>query len=154
MARQDATLWRPDTCDCEFYIRVDSDGNPIYLDHNQVIAEHQARINAKDPTANPVISRPAKACDVHSGMGHSVGKTLFNVVKEENQRKNIALDEVRKALDIPDDKAGEINDHCVWSFDQDRNLNVMVISPLAQAKRSALQAVLHSKFGEGKVRIS
>lgn len=99
MPRQDATLWKPDTCDCQLYIRVDNGGNVIFLDAADVLTEHQARIIDRDPTANPVLSPDHKVCEIHRSRGHSkMNRELCDVVLEENKRKNSVLVDLAGAV--------------------------------------------------------
>lgn len=91
MPRQNATLWRPDTCSCKFYIRLDEFGNVIFLSHESVREEHQRRIDAGDSTVNPDISPPARLCPAHKGLGLRLEQNLVEVITEECVRKGAAF---------------------------------------------------------------
>ncbi len=87
MTRQNVTLWKPNTCDCEFYIRLDEQGDIVFLDYEEVKAEQQKRIAAKDPAVNPILCHPHKICPRHATQGHKLGQNLVTVIKEEQARK-------------------------------------------------------------------
>lgn len=178
MPPQDCTTWSPDTCGCKLYIRVDALGNTIFLDHQAVRAEHQARIQAGDPSANPVLAQPASICSDHANLGHTLSQALIGVIRSEQARRNRALALAQSVVDIAPQGYE-------WSFTPDRVLHVrigrmtpqqrargvtlegvgrfltpgevaelnllLVGSPLSALERSQLQTQADLEFGPGKV---
>lgn len=181
MPPQDATIWSPDTCGCQLYIRVDAAGNPVFIHSDDVRAEHQARIAAGDPTANPVLAEPHQACPDHAALGHVPSQALIGVIQEEQARRNRALALAKAIVDVAPQGFE-------WSFASDRTLHVrigklspaqrargrllegagrfltpaevaelnllMVGNPLSAAERSMLQVQAELEFGPGKVLVS
>ena len=142
MPRQDATLWSPDGCDCSFYVRVDETGTVIFLDHNDVQAEHARRIAAKDPTANPVLCPPARICKAHSNIGHKLDRNLLPIIQEEQAR-------IKTAHDLSEQAGLNWNTDVHYSFDAQRVLHIKV----PRGKSSMIQLGRDQSHGQGKVVI-
>lgn len=153
MPRQDAVKWKPDTCECEFYIKVDGEGNIIYLDHDAVKAEHAARIAARDPAANPSMSgtsEPVKVCPAHTAMGLGPGQSLANLVSDECRRKNLTWGLIQKEFNLGDAD----RDKYICFFDSARDLHISLIGmTLTSGQRAKLQADLNNQFGKDRVRV-
>lgn len=115
------TIWRPDTCDCEIIYEWD-DREP-----------EDRRVHR----LKRVISR----CSVHSGIPLS---SLFDVVLEENRRKNMTLDFAQSIVHT----VGLENYR--WSFDSNRTL-IVEISGLTASQKKGLQSSCDTSFGAGKV---
>ena len=148
MPRQDATTWKPDTCGCRFYLRGKPSGEMEYLNYNAVKAEHLQRINAKDPTANPKLAPPDEVCQTHANLGYSMGKPLFNAVKEEGNRKNFTLEEARRVIPTMN------SDNYNWSFDANRKLTVGFLDiSISSTEKAQVQAHCDARFGAGKVEV-
>ena len=134
MPSQDVTTWTSDTCGCRLYTRVDAAGNTIFLDHQQVIAEQQARIQAGDPTANRELTRPARLCPDHANLGHTLSQALVGVIRGEQGRRNRILSMAHGQVDIAPEGYE-------WSFTPDRVLHVRIgkLTPQQMARGSALE---------------
>lgn len=139
--RQDALQWKPDTCGCQLYIRVEQ-GKVVFLDDASVRTQHQARIDAGDPTANPVLAPPALLCREHADLGITMDKGLIPVIREEQTRRDQVLALAKTVVAGLED--------FVWWFDAQRVLRV-VIADITEAKRGQIQALVNSNLGAGKV---
>jgi len=147
MPKQDATLWRPDTCDCEFYIQLDKQGNTVFLDADDVRREHQARIDAGDPTANRTLAPKAKLCDPHVAKGHQLHQNLISVVVEEQSRRDSAI---ALAMEVdPDTKREDVQ----WFYDPQRVLHLLAPPKLKKNQRDTWQLGCDMAHGQGKVKI-
>lgn len=161
MPRQDATRWRPDTCSCELYIRVDALGQAVYLDDGAVRAEHQARIAAGDPTAAAVLAPPAVLCPEHAALGQALGPGLAAVILGEQDRRNRAIAVVAGVirplyLNLTDEDFEPFLRRAVaWRYDAQRVLEVSLPGlALAPAQRAAIRNGFDAAFGVGKARLA
>lgn len=146
MSRQDATLWSPDTCDCEFYFRVEN-SKTIFLDHEVVQAEQQRRIDAGDPSANKQLAPKAKLCAAHAAHGHRLHQNLISVVEEEQSRRDSAIALVKDT--DPDMKREEVQ----WFYDSGRVLHVLAPPKLNKNQRDTWQLACDMAHGQNKVKV-
>lgn len=142
-------MWWPDTCECAIHLAYD-DVQPRekrvlrYVTWDEAQELHRKRITAKTPHTNPDPQPSAQTCQTHAG----VGPKLFEVLKEENSRRNIAFglsQRVIGALD-PED--------FFWVWDKKRNLLVTLKTALSLEQRTKVQAALDIQFGPGRVKLS
>jgi len=148
MAKQDVTMWSPDTCDCRIYIKPKPAGGMEYISDDAVRNEQQQRIVALDKTVNPRLAPPAEVCSAHTGLGYKKDKTLFNAIADENGRKNLVLSEIQKI------KPEATSDNYNWSFNAQRKLKVGFINmPVSAAEKGQLMAACNTRFGAGKVEV-
>lgn len=119
------TLWCPDTCGCEITIEDDK-SSPDYA----LSVAH------------------LKICKDHARLGHGHRDVL-----QENQRKNLALDDVIKSA-LPAFNP-DTDRPPTWAFDSDRVLTITLPSnnKLNAQAATALQGDLDVKYGAGKVRV-
>lgn len=129
------TRWSPDTCDC--IIEYDNDF---------------------------VLVRIIRQCEFHAAMSQATDVDIYNSVKEENPRKNKALQEIldrgpSSLYDIQTDgtrsfKNG-INVSWTWSGTApDRVLNISITGvTLTANQKNNIRSFLDNKFGQGKVVI-
>lgn len=122
------TTWHPDTCECVMEYSWDTEVSEDERTHS---------------FANAV-----KVCKAHQGEGAQA----YEKVKEENPRKNNALNEVIKALptfaktDAEGNKTPDL-DKIAWSFDADRNL-VIDLKGVKKADKDAVKAVMATKLSK------
>jgi len=139
MVKQYITRWSPDTCGCVIEYSWDAD------------LPDESRVHTYSSTI--------KDCPEHSGLGSAI----YNVILDENQRKNKVHGELLKINAISEDKiqdngstirqlkAGIVYN---WNFDIDRNLEVQILgATLSVAEKAALQAICDSTFGVNKVKV-
>lgn len=130
------TRWSPDTCKCVLEYEWDTD-----------VPEAQ-RVHS--------IKNVVSACPAHAA--HATDKPKhFNVVVEENQRKNRALQKVAETAsqfaEIVDGQVTPDLNKLSWSFDVDRN--VIIDTPGISAKnKSDLKQILDAAHGTDKVKIN
>lgn len=139
MVKMNTTTWHPDTCKCVIQYTWDSD-LPV-----------EQRVHT--------YSNTIKDCPEHSGLGN----TIYDVILDENQRKNKVYGELIKISGIGEDVIqddGTTVKQLVkgvtydWQFDVDRNLEVMVIGAnLKVGDKNILQSFADSAFGTGKVKV-
>lgn len=139
MTKIQITRWSPDTCKCIIDYQWDSD-IPI-----------EQRVHT--------YSKTIKDCPEHS----SLGSTIFDVILEENQRKNKLYSELIKLDSIGEDVVQEDGSiirqlkkgiRYDWQFDQNRKLEVMVLgTTLSQKDKDDLQTISDSKLGSGKIKV-
>ena len=116
------TQWSPDTCGCVIEYTWDSDV-PV-----------EQRVHTPHATI--------KHCSYHEQ--HKDKKVHHDVLVEENQRKNMALDHIKTATDL---------DH-EWFFDNDRVLHLIdKQGKLDKQKKGKAQEELSLRFGMGKVKL-
>lgn len=120
------TLWRPDTCGCEIEFEWD-DSDPA-----------EARAHG--------VSRVLKRCAAHGGHND---ESCFNVVLEENRRKNRSLGLTKEKLGLSEDQARKIG----WSFDGDRVLHLDLGAEVAAGAGNSHQDELDAVLGQGKVKV-
>lgn len=123
------TLWKPDTCDCEIEYEWDDE--------------------EKEDVRRHTVSRIIKACPAHSGAKDAAQN--FEIVLEENQRKNILYGEIiknvttaTKEITTPDGKAvTKLKEGYAfkWNFDAERKLVIDLVGFNAQEK-SAVQTIV------------
>lgn len=131
------TLWRPDTCGCEFEYEFDYD---LPLDGQSPI----------------VVS--SSLCPQHAGLIGMNHQNRFSHVNGQNFRKNDILEEAYLELGI-DESGGnairELFDLYVERFymsgmDEDRVVHI-VTKNLNRGQRNAVQRRANNKYGSGKV---
>jgi hypothetical protein len=79
---------------------MDGKGNPVLVDHEDVIKAHQAGIDAGDPKFNRKVSRPAILCNDHATLGHKLNQNFIAVIREEQARKDAILQSVADAAGV------------------------------------------------------
>ena len=117
-----SAIWSFDTCGCIIEYEWDTE-----QDENSRV--HRARTIIKD-------------CGLH-------GKTKdkhehFDVVLEENQRKNISLGIIQE------EDPSVTPDQYEWSFDEKRNLHIKLKRELTADKKARVQEKLDAKHGKDK----
>jgi hypothetical protein len=147
MPRQDVTLWKPDTCDCELYFTIGFDGEVVFVDAEDVRYMQQARIASGDPSANKALAPPAKLCSAHAAKGHRLYQNLISVIKEEQSRRDSAIALVKEA--DPETKPEEVQ----WFYDSDRLLHVLAPQKVNKGKRDSWQLGCDMALGQGKVKV-
>lgn len=139
MGRQNVTTWTSPICGCQLYITADAQGRRVVLDAAVVRSQHQARIDAGDPTALPTLAPPLFTCADHKGLG---GKVLGDAMQEEMNRLAQTTDLVKAAG----------TEDLVWWFDPERVLHVLS-NKLSPAQINQLRNQADSAFGAGRVKV-
>jgi len=118
------TIWRPDTCDCQIVFEWDD-------------REPEDRRTHR-------LKRVIKRCDIHKAVPLN---SLFDVVIEENTRKNLSLGLAQALVHTL------TSDNYKWSFDINRVL-VAEFSGLTTSQKKDLQSSCDANFGAGKVVVA
>ncbi len=117
------TLWRPDTCGCEIVYAWDSEAAETQRTHT--------------------ISRVAKRCQAHAVFDD---QKIFDAVLDENKRKNIAFEEVKKVIPTL------TPEFFTYEFDETRALKITLVGP-SPSEKAQIHTALNSKLGLGKAKI-
>jgi hypothetical protein len=117
------TTWRPDTCGCEIVYQWDDS-----------VAEAQRTHE---------VSGITKRCAAHASHDDQNG---FTAVIDENKRKNIAFEEVKKIV------PALTPEFFKYEFDGNRVLKITLTGP-SQAEKAQIAAALNAKFGSGKTKV-
>jgi hypothetical protein len=130
------TKWSPDTCDC--------------------VIEYEWDTEVPQDERTHTVSNIVKKCKFHTETPDV--STHYDIVKEENVRKNIYLGLI--ADNFPEltntDAKGNKNlkENAVsWSFDKDRVLQVEV-NGISASEKATLKALTDTKLGVGKVKVN
>jgi len=115
------TLWRPDTCGCEIIYEWD-DSEP-------------------ESSRTHRLKRVVSTCDNHKGVSPD---TLFDMVLEENRRKNLALSLAQSLVHTI-----KLENYS-WRFDSNRVL-IVEFSGLTASEMKDLQSSCNINLGAGKV---
>ena len=117
--------WGPDTCECIFEETWDTESSPV----DRV---HTFTSRVKDDAA-------------HTGLS---GLDAYNVVRDENRRKNITFKialGIESTIDLP---------NYTWSFDTNRVLEVQFVDiNISPPIKNFIQDAINLQFGPNKVRI-
>jgi len=135
------TTWKPDTCDCIIEYEWDTDTSSSERVHT--------------------IKNIIKKCDAHNNI---INKTdCFDNVMDENTRKNIFIEEIKKAVpelieeitqeDGSKKKVFKENYDCKWTFDVDRKLEIELIGFDETAKNKVENIILSDAKFLDKVNI-
>ena len=121
IANINQTTWRPDTCDCEVVYQWDSD----------VPSEQRIHtfISVKNEPSHVKFMSPQEK---------------YDVILEENQRKNNAIGEIIKNFPLID------SDSISFFYDEQRKLHLLV-PQLKSIEKPSTQGILNAKFGTNKV---
>lgn len=122
------TRWSPDTCECVLEYEWDT------------ALEGSARVHS--------FKKVVKLCPEHERLGFQ-GKATYDQVGIENRGKNIAWGQIKQALNLADEDI----DKYVWFFNESRQLQVSVTSPIAVEKKQEIQAKLDTLLGAGKAKV-
>ena len=117
------TRWQPDTCGCE-----------IVYAWNSEVAETQRTHS---------VSKVTKRCQAHSSHDE---QQVFDIVVDENKRKNIAFEEVKKVLPTL------TPEFFTYEFDETRTLKIALVGP-SPSEKAQIHIALNSKFGLGKAKV-
>lgn len=116
--------WWPDTCDCCIEFSFDDE--------------------LADPVVTPEIAH--HKCAAHAGETTPLG--VWNVIKEENQRKNITLGQAKAIkTTLTDQDLMKVT----WSWDANRNITLYLHGILTTAQVAAGQTWCNNRWGVGKV---
>jgi hypothetical protein len=118
------TTWRPDTCGCEIVYSWDDELPEAVRKHD--------------------MSKANRRCAAHAS--HEDIKVHFDTITEENRRKNIAFEEVKKIIPALTPEFYQ------WEFDQNRILKIVLNGPTNSEKVAVIDA-LNTRFGSGKTRV-
>lgn len=132
--------WRPDTCECVINQQYDDAANPIVL------------------SIHSVISR----CSQHTNLTNDVD--LYNVVNDENPRKNYALGHIldnapTSFFDINEDGSRTFKKGITasWNYTGEVGNRVLTITvtgiTLTTNQKNAIQTKLNERFGISNVVI-
>jgi hypothetical protein len=117
------TTWRPDTCGCEI----------VYSWDDAVPANEHAH----------ALERFTVKCAAHAGDDEV---NLFAAALEENRRKNLAFDEIKKVIPALSPE------FYLWEFDENRVLTISLNGP-TNSEKGAVIAALNTRFGSGKIEL-
>ena len=135
------TRWTPDTCDCT--------------------VEYTWDTNSSEATRVHTFSNVVNKCPAHSAI---VDNALFNLLMDENPRKNIAhqlvLDNGPTALSDLIDGTRQLKGNITLNFSWSGTApnRVLTISytgiTLTTNQKNSIQTFLNNRFGAGKVLIA
>ena len=143
------TRWSLDTCDCQ--------------------VEYQWDDTTSESNRTHSISNILKSCAAHQAIANTGGggdiASLWNVLMEENPRKNIALDVAltngpNTLYDVQPDGSRQLKKTVGynWSWSGTAPNRVLTISfvgvTLTTAQKSALQNAVDARFGAGKIVVA
>ena len=117
------TRWQPDTCGCE-----------IIYSWSTEIPENQRKHD---------VATVVKRCQAH--VSHN-DQQVFDTVVDENKRKNIAFDEVKKVIPTL------TPEFFTYEFDETRALKIILNGP-SPSEKAQIHAALNSKLGVGKTEV-
>lgn len=125
------TQWRPDTCGCKVSYTWETD-----VPSNERIHTFSAVLNT---------------CPDHPYLD---GKALYDVMVDENTRKNIAISIVEKLSPPPSQNGDDGPDpleQVYWDFDPQRVLLLALPARVNPATSNTALTQMDTKFGVGKV---